>query len=223
MRPGGIEIKHEPIDYRQIVSDTLRLMKAAADEKQISMDASLPETIPPVRGDTDKVTQVLSNLVSNAIKYTPPGGWIKVSLEVTGEASVMTCIADSGIGIASEDQKKLFQKFFRADNTSTREAGGTGLGLVIAKTIIELLGGAIWVESEAGRGSRFYYTLPLYLDTSGAGPSAHDLAGARHRPGLDRRRRCLHPQPDSARSASARLWNIGSGGRRGSLAEGAVA
>ena len=173
---GSIQIKHEPIDYRRIVSDTLRLMKAAADEKQISMDASLPESIPPVRGDTDKVTQVLANLVSNAIKYTPQGGWVKVSLEVTGEASVTTCVADSGIGVADEDQPKLFQKFFRADNTSTREAGGTGLGLVIAKTIIELLGGAIWVESEPGRGSRFSFTLPLSLEASGAsGPAPVSL------------------------------------------------
>ena len=164
---GSIQIKHEPIDYRRIVSDTLRLMKAAADEKQISMDASLPESIPPVRGDTDKVTQVLANLVSNAIKYTPQGGWVKVSLEVTGESSVTTCVADSGIGVTDEDQAKLFQKFFRADNTSTREAGGTGLGLVIAKTIIELLGGAIWVESEPGRGSRFSFTLPLFPEAAG--------------------------------------------------------
>ena len=164
---GKIEIKHEPIDYRKIVADTLRLMRAAADEKHIVMDASLPETMPPVRGDTDKVTQVLTNLVSNALKYTPPGGWIKVLLEVTGDASVTTCVADSGIGIAVEDQKRLFQKFFRADNSSTREAGGTGLGLVIAKTIVELLGGAIWVESETGRGSRFYFTLPLSPETDG--------------------------------------------------------
>jgi PAS domain S-box-containing protein len=163
---GSIALRHESIDYRRIVSDTLRLMKAAADEKQISVDASLPENIPAVRGDADKVTQVLTNLVSNAIKYTPEGGWVKVSLEVAGEASVTTCVADSGIGVAPEDQKKLFQKFFRADNTSTREAGGTGLGLVIAKTIIELLGGAIWVESDPGRGSRFYFTLPIYLETS---------------------------------------------------------
>ena len=109
--------------------------------------------MPPVRGDTDKVTQVLTNLVSNAIKYTPAGGWVKVCWKSPATPSVTTCVADSGIGIAPEDQKKLFQKFFRADNSSTREAGGTGLGLVIAKTIVELLGGAIWVESEVGRAA----------------------------------------------------------------------
>ena len=172
------------MDYRRIVTDTLRLMRAHADEKHIFMDASLPEHLPPVCGDADKITQVLTNLVSNAIKYTPPGGWIKVLLEVTGGASVTTCVQDSGIGINQGDQRRLFQKFFRADNTLTREAGGTGLGLVIAKTIIELLGGAIWVESEAGRGSRFYFTLPLSVEKEGAVPApppeAVAPAGARH-------------------------------------------
>jgi len=165
---GTLKIKHEPIDYRHLVADALRLMKAAADAKDISMDAALPETIPPVRGDADKVTQVLTNLVSNAIKYTPEGGWVKVSLEVTGDTSVTTCVADSGIGVAPEDQPKLFQKFFRADNSSIREAGGTGLGLVIAKTLIELMDGAIWLESEPSRGSKFYFTLPLFLEAGNA-------------------------------------------------------
>ena len=104
---------------------------------------------------------MLTNLVGNAIKYTPVGGKVNVRLEVAGDASVTTCVSDTGIGISPEDQKRLFQKFFRADNSSTREAGGTGLGLVIAKTIVELLGGAIWVDSEPGQGSRFTFTLPL--------------------------------------------------------------
>ncbi|MDQ2687488.1 MAG: ATP-binding protein, partial [Armatimonadota bacterium] len=175
LESGRIEIKHEPIDYRKIVADAMRLMHAQADEKQIVMDASLPETMPLVSGDADKVTQVVTNLISNALKYTPPGGWIKVLLEVTGDACVTTCIADSGIGIAPEDQKRLFQRFFRADNTSTREAGGTGLGLVITKSIIELLGGAIWVESEIGKGSKFYFTLPLSVGDNVPPPEAFAL------------------------------------------------
>ena len=161
---GTLQIKHEPIDYPKIVADTLRLMKADADAKHIRLGSALPEFIPPVRGDADKVTQVLTNLVSNALKYTLEGGWVKVTLEVSGEASVTTCVADSGIGVSPEDQPKLFQKFFRADNTSTREAGGTGLGLVISKTLIELMGGTIWLESEPGQGSKFYFTLPLFLE-----------------------------------------------------------
>lgn len=168
---GRIVIKHEPIDYRRIVADVLTMLRQSADAKQIVMDAHLPEAMPPVRGDSDKITQVLTNLVSNAVKYTPPGGRVDVTLE-RGENSVTTCVADSGIGIAPDDQKKLFQRFFRADNTSTREAGGTGLGLVIAKTLVELLGGAIWIESETGKGSKFFFTLPLQHETDSSGLTA---------------------------------------------------
>ena len=168
---GRIEIRHEPVDYRKIVADILRLMKTAADEKRIALEATLPASMPPVCGDADKVTQVLTNLVGNALKYTPVDGRVSISLEVAGDASVTTCVADTGIGISAEDQKRLFQKFFRADNSSTREAGGTGLGLVIAKTLVELLGGAIWVDSDPGRGSRFFFTLPLSLPSPDAAVS----------------------------------------------------
>jgi PAS domain S-box-containing protein len=162
---GRIKLRLEPINYHMIVADVLRLMKASADEKDITFDASMPEQLPIVRGDADKVTQVLTNLVSNAIKYTPSGGWVKLLVEMTDDKQIQTCVQDSGIGISREDQKKLFQKFFRADNSSTREAGGTGLGLVIAKTIVELMGGAIWVESAPERGSRFYFTLPIATES----------------------------------------------------------
>jgi len=158
---GRMEVKHVLVDYIKIVGDLLRLMKAHADEKDISLDVSYPQDVPLVLGDPDRITQVLTNLISNAIKYTPEGGWVKLSIEVTGEATIRTCIADSGIGISNSDQKRLFQKFFRADNSLTRQAGGTGLGLVIVKSIIEMLGGSIWVQSEVGRGSKFFFTLPL--------------------------------------------------------------
>jgi PAS domain S-box-containing protein len=161
---GRLEVKQDPIDYSKIIADVLRLMKAAADDKDIMLDASLPERWPTVRGDADKITQIVSNLLSNAIKYTPMGGFVKILVDVTGDAGITTCVIDSGIGISTEDQKKLFQKFFRADNSLTREAGGTGLGLVIVKTMVELLGGTIWVESEVGSGSKFYFTLPLYSE-----------------------------------------------------------
>ena len=213
---GRIDIRHEPVDYRQIVSDTLRLMRTTADEKEIHLEADLPASMPPVCGDADKVTQVLTNLVGNAIKYTPVGGRVNVRLEVAGDASVTTCVSDTGIGISPDDQKRLFQKFFRADNSSTREAGGTGLGLVIAKTIVELMGGAIWVDSEPGRGSRFSFTLPL-LPASSHRRDVHARpapAGPRHRPGAGRGRRLVPARPDPAPPAPARLRDARRGGRR---------
>lgn len=162
---GRMEMKMEPVDYGRIVTDVLRLMKPAADEKDIAIDASFPENIPLVRGDADKITQILTNLLSNGVKYTPVGGWVKVYLEVTDGDCITTCVQDSGIGISPADQKRLFQKFFRADNSLTREAGGTGLGLAIVKTMIELLGGTIWLESAPGVGSKFFYTLQLATES----------------------------------------------------------
>jgi PAS domain S-box-containing protein len=166
---GRLELKMEPVDYGRIVTDVLRLMKPAADEKDISIDASFPENIPLVKGDADKITQILTNLLSNGIKYTPVGGWVKVYLDVTPGECITTCVQDSGIGISPADQKRLFQKFFRADNSLTREAGGTGLGLAIVKTMIELLGGTIWLESVQGKGSKFFYTLQLASGAEAAG------------------------------------------------------
>jgi DNA-binding response OmpR family regulator len=112
-----------------------------------------------VRGDADRITQILVNLISNGIKYTPPGG--SVTLNVSYQDNfVTTRVMDTGIGISKADQAHLFEKFFRADNSSTRETGGTGLGLAITKAILEKLGGSIWVESEIGRGSTFTFALP---------------------------------------------------------------
>jgi signal transduction histidine kinase/CheY-like chemotaxis protein len=170
---GKMEVKHEPVNYLAVMSDLLKLMKASADEKEIDLDISVPLNLPLIAGDVDKISQVVSNLVSNAIKYTPEGGWIKISIELAPDSTVRTCVADSGIGISAADQKMLFQKFFRADNSLTRQAGGTGLGLGIVRSIIEMLGGAVWVQSEEGRGSRFYFTLPLFAEDR-----SHQLSGA---------------------------------------------
>jgi PAS domain S-box-containing protein len=161
---GRMEVKKGPVDYKRIVGDALRLMKPVGDEKNISLDSTVPSEWPVVRGDSDKITQILSNLLSNAIKYTPAGGSVNILVEPS-EGSITTSVCDTGIGITVEDQKKLFQKFFRADNSLTREAGGTGLGLVIVKSIVEALGGRIWVESKEGEGSKFIFTLPIFVDS----------------------------------------------------------
>jgi signal transduction histidine kinase/CheY-like chemotaxis protein len=183
---GRMEVKHEPVNYSTIIGELLRLMKSSADAKDIALDVSFPQNLPLVSGDSDKITQVVANLLSNAIKYTPEGGWIKVLIETTEDTTIKTCIADSGIGISEEDQNRLFQKFFRADNSLTREAGGTGLGLVIVKSIIELLGGSIWVQSEIGRGSKFFFTLPISDNNTVAGPDGAVGAPAMSLPFLDR-------------------------------------
>jgi PAS domain S-box-containing protein len=162
---GRMEIRQESVEYLPLVQQSVRMMQQEADARNIALVVEVwgqgaPDgPFPPVSGDADRITQVLTNFLSNGIKYTPPGGSVTIRIEFEGNF-VTTCIADTGIGIAPEDQRRLFQKFFRADNSTTREAGGTGLGLAITKAILEKLNGSVWVESDKGQGSRFWFTLP---------------------------------------------------------------
>lgn len=157
---GRIEIKHEAVAFGELVRSAVMTLRGEAGAKQISLLLDAPPDLPCVVGDADRITQVLINLLSNAIKYTPNGGRVRVVVEAS-ETFVTTCVEDTGVGISSEDQQRVFQKFFRADNSLTREASGTGLGLAITRAIVEKLNGAIWLESEAGKGSRFFFTLPV--------------------------------------------------------------
>jgi signal transduction histidine kinase len=131
--------------------------RAAA--KQIALRAEIPPDLPPLRADPEGMAQLLDNLVSNAIKYTPPGGWVRVAAQ--GDAGgVQLTVADSGIGIAPEDQAKIFDEFFRSQQARAQQSEGTGLGLAIVRAIVEAHGGKISVESALGRGSTFRVSLP---------------------------------------------------------------
>ena len=114
-----------------------------------------------VEGDIGRLTQVFQNLISNAIKYTPPKGTIRISGEATPD-SVLISIKDSGIGISPEDQARIFERFFRVRNTQTAKIEGTGLGLAIVKSLVNAHGGTIRVESERDEGSTFKVSLPIY-------------------------------------------------------------
>ncbi|HTZ98688.1 MAG TPA: ATP-binding protein, partial [Candidatus Aquilonibacter sp.] len=120
----------------------------------------VPPGLPMVRGDASLLRDVLQNLIDNAIQYTSEGGRIQVSASV-GARDVVVCVADTGIGIPLADQERIFERFYRVDAARSREAGGTGLGLSIAKHIVEAHGGRLWVESEVGRGSKFFFSVPL--------------------------------------------------------------
>ena len=116
-----------------------------------------------VRGDRPRVVQILANLVSNAVKYSPDESSIEINVYPVNGASefLKVDVRDHGSGIPVEDIDKLFQKFYRIDNSTTRSTAGTGLGLAITKALVELHGGEIWVQSEAGEGSTFSFTLPI--------------------------------------------------------------
>lgn len=130
----------------------------------------VPAGLPPVLADQAKLQQVLVNLLSNALKYSPTGGDITISARNTGDGFVQVEVADTGLGISEEDQEKLFTSFYRVRTDETAEIGGTGLGLFIVKSLVELMGGRATLRSAAGEGSVFGFTLPVWSE--GAVPGA---------------------------------------------------
>ena len=132
---------------------------AKANNIVIAIEAS--KTLPNVFADPEKISLVVQNLIDNAIKYIKGKGEIKISLE-SNNKSVKAAIKDTGVGIPASQQKFIFQKFFRSDNVMKHQTIGTGLGLFIAKSVVEESGGKIWFESQEGKGTTFYFTLPIY-------------------------------------------------------------
>ncbi|MFQ6061859.1 MAG: ATP-binding protein [Methanosarcinales archaeon] len=157
---GRMELKMEPIALSDIIKCSIENIQQLADEKNIEISIDLPEELPKIIGDKDKLIQVLVNLLSNAVKFTQNYGKILVKA-IAKEKNVEVRVKDTGIGIAKENINKIFDKFYRANTTSKSDASlsGTGLGLAICKGIIEAHGGKIWVESELGKGSNFIFTL----------------------------------------------------------------
>jgi two-component system phosphate regulon sensor histidine kinase PhoR len=132
-----------------------------ARDKDLRLSVNQPTKIPDIAGDRRRLTEVLQNLLDNAIQYTPAGGQIMVSAEVSGSEVVFT-VLDTGIGIPQAEQPRIFERFYRVDVARSREVGGTGLGLAISKHLVEGHGGRIWVESEIGQGAQFHFSVPIF-------------------------------------------------------------
>lgn len=131
-------------------------------QKRIAVVTRVPPTLSRVRGYACRVNQVLANLLGYAIKFTPDGGRVTVSAEhVVSEESVRVVVSDTGAHISADALLRLFERFYHADNSATRNVSGTGLGLYVSKQIVVSLGGQIGVESALGQSSRFWFTLPL--------------------------------------------------------------
>jgi signal transduction histidine kinase len=143
-----------------ILSQVIEQFRLQALEKDIHLSVEISPGIPPACMDPEQVKSVWTNLISNAVKYTPSGGSVKVQLHQT-DAQIEGRVVDTGIGIPEEARDKLFSEFFRAKNAKSLHIPGTGLGLAIVKQIVEKAGGKIWFESEAGKGSTFSFSLPL--------------------------------------------------------------
>jgi signal transduction histidine kinase len=166
---GRLRLDYKAVEIPVIVDEVLRSTKRQVDDKKQTVDLQLPSELPNVWADQIRVGQVLTNLVSNAHKYTPEGGAIVVGAETAAnqwdpegaKQVVHLWVKDNGIGISPEDQAKIFQKFFRSDDSKAREAPGTGLGLNITKSLVEMQGGRIWFESEFRQGTTFHMTVPV--------------------------------------------------------------
>ncbi len=157
---GRVELNLKPVSIREVVDQATNSLQPRASSRNLALKVDVAPDLPAVWGDSDRIVQILVNLIGNAIQYTPPGGEISVSARVRGEKMEVS-VSDTGIGISKEDQEKIFDRFFRADDPLVQETPGTGLGLPITASLVEMHGGEIWVESELGEGSTFTFTLPL--------------------------------------------------------------
>ena len=148
------------VDVRQGVREAVELLQHSAGDKQIALTVDLPKNRIPVAGENDRIKQMMINLIDNAIKYTPYGGTVQVTVAREDDRCTIH-VRDTGIGIPEENLPRLFERFYRVDKSRSRAMGGTGLGLAIVKHIVSLLGGHIAVQSEVGKGTQFDISLPI--------------------------------------------------------------
>ncbi len=166
---GRLRLEFKATQAADLVDEVIRTFKRQLEDKKQTLELSIPPKLPAMWSDRIRVGQVLTNLVSNAFKYTPEGGAIQVGVEESpnhwdpdGAPRVIHLwVKDSGIGMTPEDQQKIFQKFFRSDDPKAREVPGTGLGLNITKSLVEMQGGKIWFESQYRHGTSFHFTVPV--------------------------------------------------------------
>jgi signal transduction histidine kinase len=157
---GTMRLDAATIELRGLVSELQEQMQPLAHEKEIALEEDVPEDLPPLRADRAKLRRILVNLVSNALKFTPKGGRVRLGAAREG-SFVRVSVTDSGVGIPPEDLHDIFDKYAQARSRATRSEKGTGLGLYITRQLVELHGGKISVQSEVGKGSTFSFTIPI--------------------------------------------------------------
>ena len=157
---GRMELELATFDLPLAIDNARTFVRERATTHGITIDVSVDERLGDIVGDERKIKQILLNLLSNAVKFTPEGGRISINARQTN-GSVEISVTDTGIGIAEEDQPKIFEEFRQVGTDYAHKVEGTGLGLTLAKKFVELHGGKIWVESEVGKGSTFIFTLPI--------------------------------------------------------------
>jgi signal transduction histidine kinase/CheY-like chemotaxis protein len=160
LEAGEMRLELANIDYEELLVSLRGIMQTAADEKHITLRTSVGVGLSRLVADSTKLGQILGNLVGNAIKFTPEGGKVDVTIEPAPDGGALFSVVDTGPGIAKEDHEIIFESFRQADGSHTRIHGGTGLGLAITRDLVHLHGGRVWLESEPGHGAAFRFALP---------------------------------------------------------------
>lgn len=162
---GQFAIKQQEAPFRGLVRQVVSSLQPQAQKAEVAVTQDIPTTLPLLYIDSQKIIQVLNNLITNAIKFTPPGGTITVRARRFNATSVMISVADTGYGIPHEDQQHVFERFYQSNHTQQSKMGGYGLGLCIAKLIVEQHGGTIGFDTILNEGTTFYFTVPMYVKT----------------------------------------------------------
>jgi signal transduction histidine kinase len=164
---GHLRLHREALDLDNLIASEQQALAVNAEQHKVSLRADVSSDLPPVLVDPHRVRQILRNLLTNALRYTPAGGCITVTARRSevpegGDVDFVTvCVVDTGIGIAPEDLPHIFTHFYKADHSRHRSGAGSGIGLAIVKQLVEAHGGRVWVRSELGKGSSFCFTLPV--------------------------------------------------------------
>lgn len=159
---GQFEIKPQEVQFRSLVRQVISSLQPQARKAEVVLSQDIPSPSPVLSIDPQRIRQVLNNLITNAIKFTPPGGTVTVRARRYDEQYEIISVSDTGFGIPLEDRSHVFERFYQSNHNLQSKMGGYGLGLSIAKLIVEQHGGTINFDSQVNRGSTFYFTVPLY-------------------------------------------------------------
>jgi signal transduction histidine kinase len=160
LESGEVPLRREPVPLGPLVGEVFSEIDVARGARRVALTSELPDDLPPIDVDRERVHQVLFNLVDNAVRFTPPGGEVRIEAH-RHNGAVEVSVADTGVGIPADALPRLFERFYRVDPSRSREDGGTGIGLAIARSVVEAHGGSITASSEPGGGSTFTFDLPV--------------------------------------------------------------
>jgi signal transduction histidine kinase len=162
---GRLTLDLEPVDISDVVKDAVEGLRPAIEDKDQVLRIDVPDDLPSVQAEQERLVQVLTNLIKNAHQFTPPGGRLAIRAECRDDElvghGIIVAVEDNGIGIEAEEQEKVFEKFYRSDDRAASDVPGSGLGLTIAASLVEMHGGRIWLESVFREGTTVYVALSV--------------------------------------------------------------